>query len=186
MSPRRSAFALVAANLALALPLASAATKRPRAPEFPSQDAARWIGPPQSMAELRGRVVLLDVWTFDCINCVRTIPWVKEVARRYEARGLTVVGVHTPEFDHERNREAVAARARKHSLDFSHFLDNDYQYWNALDNQYWPAIYLVDRCGQLRSKATGEVHVNEATGRQLEQAIESLLAETPLDCGSPK
>lgn len=138
------------------------------------------------MAELRGRVVLLDVWTFDCINCVRTMPWLKEVSQRYEARGLTVVGVHTPEFDHERNLLAVASRARKHGLDFSHFVDNDYQYWNALDNQYWPAIYLVDRCGQLRSSVTGEVHAKEASGRKLEQAIESLLAETLRDCGAAR
>ena len=177
----------LAIGLALALPNASTGAKRPRfAPEFPSQEPSRWIGSPQSMAGLRGRVVLLDVWTFDCINCVRTIPWLKDVLQRYQARGLTLVGVHTPEFDHERSRATVASRARTHGLDFSHFVDNDYQYWNALDNQYWPAIHLVDRCGQLRGSATGEVHAKEATGRRLEQAIESLLAETPLHCGAPK
>ncbi len=113
---------------------------------------------------------------------MRTVPWVRDVARRYAARGLTVVGIHTPEFEHEHNRAAVASHARDHGLDFSHLLDNDYAYWNALANQYWPAVYLVDRCGRIRTRAVGEVHLNTASGTRLEDAIETLLGENAEGC----
>ena len=109
---------------------------------------------------------------------MRTIPWVREIAKRYADKGLTVVGIHTPEFDHERDRTAVAAEVRRHGLDYPHLLDNDHAYWNALDNQYWPSLYLVDRCGQIRLRHIGEVHSGEESGRQLESAIERLLADT--------
>lgn len=97
---------------------------------------------------------------------------------------MVTVGVHTPEFEHERVRERVAARAREHGLDFPHLLDNDRSYWTALENEYWPALYLVDRCGRIRTRAVGEVHAGTATARRLERAIESLLAE-PEACAGP-
>jgi hypothetical protein len=92
------------------------------------------------------------------------------------------VGVHTPEFDHERRREAVIEHAHRHGLDFPHFLDNDFSYWKALGNQYWPTLYLVDRCGRIRERAVGEVHLGETSGRRLEARIEELLAETAREC----
>lgn len=113
---------------------------------------------------------------------MRTIPWVRETARRFEKAGLTVVGIHSPEFEHEKDRAAVASHALEHGLSFSHLLDNDHAYWKALDNQYWPALYLVDRCGLIRTHVFGEVHMGEPSGRQLEGAIEALLAEAPGDC----
>jgi hypothetical protein len=88
-----------------------------------------------------------------------------------------VVGVHTPEFAHERRRAEVEAAVKKHGLDYPHFLDNDMAYWRALDNQYWPATYLVDRRGRMRVRHVGEVHSGQQSGRELEAAIESLLAE---------
>jgi hypothetical protein len=88
-----------------------------------------------------------------------------------------VVGVHTPEFDHERRREEVAEAVKQHGLDYPHFLDNDSAYWRALNNQYWPATYLVDRRGRIRVLQVGEVHSGRDSGRKLEAAIESLLAE---------
>lgn len=102
--------------------------------------------------------------------------------KRYAPRGLTAVGIHTPEFAHERGREAVAAHAREHGLAFPQLLDNDSAYWNALGNRYWPAIYLVDRCGRIRERAVGEVHGGETSGLRLEALIEALLAEGPGDC----
>lgn len=92
------------------------------------------------------------------------------------------MGVHTPELANERVREAVAAHVQKHGLDFPHLLDNDYAYWNALDNQYWPALYLVDRCGRVRERTIGEVHAGQDSGRRLEARLEELLAESPDDC----
>lgn len=89
-----------------------------------------------------------------------------------------MVGVHTPEFDHERARAAVEAAARKLGLDFPHFLDDDYAYWRALGNQYWPTVYLVDRCGRIRHRRVGEVHAGEASGSEMDRWIEALLAES--------
>jgi len=108
------------------------------------------------------------------------------VASRYRSQGLSVVGIHTPEFDSERVRANVEAAVRRERLDFPHLLDNDYAYWNALGNQYWPAIYLVDRCGRIRARAVGEVHAKEQSGRRLEEQIEALLRESPGACGDAK
>jgi thiol-disulfide isomerase/thioredoxin len=128
-------------------------------------------------------VVLLDVWTFGCINCVRTIPWVREMAERYGSRGLSVIGIHTPEFSFERGREAVGAEVRKHGLDFPHLIDDDRSYWNALGVYAWPSLFLVDRCGTLRARAVGEVHSGEESGRRFEAELRALLAEAPGACG---
>jgi hypothetical protein len=113
---------------------------------------------------------------------VRTIPWVREVSKRYTGKGLTIVGIHTPEFDHERDPAAVLAEVRRHGLEYSHLLDNDHAYWDALGNQYWPSLYLVDRCGRIRLRHIGEVHSGEESGRELETAIERLLAEPHPEC----
>jgi len=154
----------------------------PDAPEFPTQDPLRWVGPPTTLADLRGRVVMLEVWTFGCINCVRTTPWIKETAARYRERGLRVVGIHTPEFPFEHNRESVASAVREHGLPFPSLLDNDMAYWNALGNEYWPAVYLVDRCGKLRFSTVGEIHRGEPSGRRVETKLEELLAEPSGAC----
>ena len=108
---------------------------------------------------------------------MRTIPWVREVRSRYGPRGLEVVGVHTPEFEHERRRSEVQQAVKEHKLDYPHYLDNDSAYWNALRNQYWPATYLVDRRGRIRVVHVGEVHSGQDSGRELEAALEALLAE---------
>ena len=88
-----------------------------------------------------------------------------------------MVGVHTPEFDYERRRAEVEQAVAEHGLDYPHYLDNDSAYWRALHNEYWPAIYLVDRHGRIRRLRVGEVHSGQDSGRELEAAIESLLAE---------
>jgi thiol-disulfide isomerase/thioredoxin len=178
---RRIAYALLLVTLAFGTVSMSADDGARPAPPFPTRDAKRWIGTPTTWQELRGRVVLLDVWTFGCVNCVRSLPWVKEVRTRYAERGLTVVGVHTPEFDHERDRRNVQAAVAKHGLDYPHLLDDDYAYWKALENQYWPTAYVVDRCGRIRVRHIGEVHSGQQSGRALEREIERLLAE-PAEC----
>lgn len=187
MSPLRPLpvrLVVLAALSALAAPVTSAAgsTPYPAAPPFPTARGADWIGPPATWESLRGRVVLLDVWTFACSNCRATMPWLKEVRRRYAERGLTLVGVHTPEFTFERERPKVEAEVKRQGLDYSHLLDNDSAYWKALGNEYWPTVYLVDRCGRLRDRQIGEVHANEDSGRRLESRIEALLAEPASAC----
>jgi hypothetical protein len=104
------------------------------------------------------------------------------VARRYADGGLSVVGIHTPEFEWERDRSSVEAEVRKHGLAFPQLLDNDNAYWNALDNEYWPSTYLVDRCGRIRARHIGEVHAGQASGRELEAQIEALLREPATGC----
>ena len=94
-----------------------------------------------------------------------------------------MVGIHTPEFDRERTREAVREAALREGLDgHSHLLDNDHAYWSALGNQYWPTLYLVDRCGRLRYRHVGEAHAGEPSGQRLEAAAEVLLAEAADAC----
>jgi hypothetical protein len=93
-----------------------------------------------------------------------------------------VVGIHSPELPFERERSAVESEVRRRSLDFPHLLDDDHAYWRALGNEYWPTLYLVDRCGRIRVRKIGEVHLGEATGRALETRIEALLRESPAGC----
>ena len=149
------------------------------APEFPSLAASSWAGTPTSMASLRGRVVLLNVWTFGCVNCQRTLPWVRSVAQRYRDRGLAVLGVHSPEFDRERDPRAVEEARARHKLDYPSYIDNGHLYWDALDNHYWPTVYLVDRGGKIHDLQIGEVHEGDGAAARLEREIETLLAEVP-------
>jgi hypothetical protein len=107
------------------------------------------------------------------------------VARRYADRGFSVVGIHSPEFAWERVRSSVETEVRKRGLHFPQLLDNDHAYWNALGNEYWPSIYLVDRCERIRLRTIGEVHADEAKGRELDTKIENLLRESANDCGQP-
>jgi len=146
-------------------------------PPFPSQKAKQWIGTPQTWEGLRGQVVLLDVWAFQCVNCVRTMPWINEVRGRYGPRGLSVVGVHTPELDEERDPGNVRRAVQKYGLDYSHFLDMNNKYWDALNNKYWPTLYIVDRCGTIRGAHVGEIHSKDATAVAIEARIEALLDE---------
>ena len=135
--------------------------------------ATGWINtPPLTAAALRGHVVLLDVWTYSCINCLRTLPYVKAWASRYAADGLIVIGVHSPEFAFERDPANVAHAVRDLGVTYPVALDNGYALWRALDNHYWPAQYLIDTSGRIRYRNAGEGH-----DADIEQHIRSLLAE---------
>lgn len=106
--------------------------------------------------------------------------------KRFGRRGLTIVGVHTPEFDHERSRKNVEAAVEKHGLGgHSHFLDNHMAYWRALRNEYWPAIYVIDRQGRIRERLFGEVHVGTSRDKDVSELIDTLLSEgQPAGSGS--
>ena len=141
------------------------------APEF--RDTQRWFNsPPLTMRGLRGRVVLVDFWTYTCINCLRTLPYVKAWDARYRSRGLTIVGVHTPEFAFEKQASNVQREIRSKGLRYPVVQDNDFGTWNAFTNQAWPAKYLVDARGRVRY-----VHLGEGDYRETEAAIRALLAE---------
>jgi hypothetical protein len=164
----------MAASYALLLAAALVA-----APPFPSRDPSAWIGPPQDWAALRGKVVLLEVWTFGCVNCTRTIPWVKDVHAKYSPRGVVVVGIHSPEFGFEKKPEAVQEEIRRHGLAYTNYLDVDRAYWKALETQAWPTTYFVDKCGRIRDTHVGEIHSGQETGKAAEATLETLLAENP-------
>ena len=144
------------------------------APEFTG--IARWLntppGRPPSLRALRGRVVLVDFWTYTCINCLRTLGHLRAWDDRYRAAGLSIVGVHTPEFPFERRESNVRDAIAANGLRYPVALDNDYGTWNAWLNQYWPAKYLVDARGRVRYWHFGEGEYDET-----ERAIRALLAE---------
>ena len=152
--------------------------KAPPLPEFPQRDASQWLNSaPLSVADLSGKVVLLDFWTFDCVNCYRSIPWLKDLEQRLGARGLRVVGIHTPEFAHEKVPANVAKKLVEFKITHPVMLDPDFHYWNALGNQYWPAYYLVDRKGRLRALYVGETHSGDPQAVLIEGDVAKLLAE---------
>ena len=140
------------------------------APEFTGIE--RWLNSePLSLAQLRGRVVLVDFWTYACINCIHTLPYVIRWAERYTPQGLTVVGVHTPEFPFERSASNVEAAMRRHGVKHPVAQDNRYATWKAYSNQYWPAAYLIDAQGRIRYK-----HFGEGEYERTESVIRALLA----------
>ena len=142
------------------------------APAFAAA-APRWLNSrPLTTAGLRGRVVLVDFWTYTCINCLRTLPYLKAWDEHYRDRGLTIVGVHTPEFAFERKTANVSAAIGRQGIRYPVVQDNAFGTWNAFGNQYWPAKYLIDAKGRVRY-----VHFGEGEYEQTESAIRTLLAE---------
>ncbi len=140
------------------------------APEFTGIE--RWLNSePLTLAQLRGRVVLVDFWTYACINCIRTLPHVNRWAELYTPQGLTVVGVHTPEFPFERTTSNVEVALRRHGVKHPVAQDNRYGTWRAYSNQYWPAAYLIDAQGRIRYK-----HFGEGEYDRTEAVIRALLA----------
>ena len=132
------------------------------------------------MAGLRGRVVLVDFWTYTCINCLRTLPYLKAWDERYRAQGLTIVGVHTPEFAFEKQASNVQRAIGAEGLRYPVVQDNEFGTWNAFGNQYWPAKYLVDARGRVRY-----AHFGEGEYEETEAAIRALLPR-PAAAGSAR
>jgi hypothetical protein len=124
------------------------------------------------MAELRGTVVLIDFWTYTCINCIRTLPYLEAWQRRYGNQGFAVVGVHSPEFPFEKDADNVRAAIRQNGLTYPVVQDNDLATWDAWGNQYWPSEYLVDAQGNVR-----HAHFGEGDYDETERAIRTLLQE---------
>jgi thiol-disulfide isomerase/thioredoxin len=119
--------------------------------------ATGWLNsPPLTAAGLRGRVVLVDFWTYTCINWLRQLPYVRAWAEKYQGDGLVVLGVHTPEFDVERDLDNVRRAVKDLRVDYPVVIDNDYVIWDAFGNRYWPALYFVDAQGQIRHHRFGE------------------------------
>ncbi|WP_371233578.1 cytochrome c biogenesis protein DipZ [Pseudomonas sp. QE6] len=135
--------------------------------------AVEWINSPELKTQgLRGKVVLIDFWTYDCINCQHSLPYVNAWAKQYADQGLVVIGVHTPEYPYERIPANVRDAVKRHDIHYPVALDNQYRIWNAFGNQYWPAHYFIDAKGRIRHLAIGEGGYGEQ-----EEVIKALLKE---------
>jgi cytochrome c biogenesis protein CcdA/thiol-disulfide isomerase/thioredoxin len=145
-----------------------------------------WLNsPPLTIEQLRGNVVLIDFWTYSCINCLRTLPYVRAWAEKYRDSGLVVIGVHAPEFAFERDVGNVRRAARDLGVTYPVVLDNDFAIWRAYRNRYWPAHYFIDANGRIRHRHFGEGEYDNS-----ERVIQQLLAEagyeTPTDLVDPR
>jgi thiol-disulfide isomerase/thioredoxin len=148
------------------------ADTRTAAPNFVG--ITRWFNSaPLAIGDLRGRVVLVDFWTYGCYNCVNTLPYVTKLYDQYKGRGLVVVGVHTPEFPFERSAGNVQAALMRHGITYPVAQDNDSATWNAWRNQYWPAQYIIDQRGNVVFS-----HAGEGQYEEIERTVRRLLNAT--------
>ena len=135
--------------------------------------AVEWLNsPPLTPEQLKGKVVLVDFWTYSCINCLRALPYVRAWAEKYKDQGLVVIGVHAPEFAFEKNVDNVKQAVAELKIDYPVAIDNDYAIWRAFNNEYWPAHYFIDAKGNIRHHHFGEGDYDES-----EKVIQQLLAE---------
>ncbi len=146
------------------------------APDFAG--VTKWLNTQNSLtlADLKGKVVLIDFWTYTCINCIRTLPHVTAWYEKYKDKGFMVVGVHTPEFEFEKKTDNVLAAIKQYGINYPVAQDNDYAIWRAYNNNYWPAEYLLDTKGNIR-----RTHFGEGEYDLTEKAIQDLLHEAGMD-----
>jgi thiol-disulfide isomerase/thioredoxin len=141
------------------------------APEISGQS---WLNSgPLALAELKGKVVLVEFWTFGCYNCRNVEPYIKAWHQKYADKGLIVIGVHAPEFSYERVVANVRRYVREHAIQYPVAIDNDFNTWKRYNNRYWPAMYLIDKRGVIRYLRVGEGGYQET-----EQQIRALLEES--------
>src|SRR5260221_8908590 len=145
----------------------------PAAPDFIGIDKWLNVDKPLSIHDLKGKVVLVDFWTYTCINCIRTLPFVTSWYDKYKDQGFVVIGVHTPEFQFEHDTNNVLNAIKQYNIHYPVAQDNEYATWNNFNNQYWPAEYLIDANGNIR-----RTHFGEGEYDQTEKAIQALLRES--------
>lgn len=156
-------------------PMGSVLPNLGKAPEL--IPGGQWFNLPEGkkslqLSELRGKVVLVDFWTYTCINCIRTLPYLKSWNEKYSKDGLVIIGVHTPEFDFEKDANNVKNAIKDYGIKYPVMQDNNYATWQAYDNHYWPAKYLIDKDGNVRN-----IHFGEGKYDETEHNIQKLLAE---------
>jgi thiol-disulfide isomerase/thioredoxin len=157
------------AGLIVTLAIVNAGVGR-KAPDITNET---WLNcPPLHLDDLKGKVVMVEFWTFGCYNCRNVEPYVKGWYRKYADQGFLVIGVHSPEFSYERDVEHVRRYISEHEIDFPVSIDNDFSTWNHYGNRYWPAMYLIDKQGVIRYIRIGEGGYQETEG-----LIQGLLAE---------
>ena len=142
------------------------------APEL-TNDTWLNVDAPLRLANLRGKVVIVEMWTFDCINCQHVMPALKEWHSQYKEAGLVIIGNHFPEFSYERDLENLKTAVVQNDIQYAVAQDNNGVTWQAYKNIYWPALYLIDKQGRIRY-----IHIGEGNYKETEQNIQALLAET--------
>lgn len=149
-----------------------------RPPEFTHVAPGEWLNSaPLTLAQLKGKVVLVEFWAFACVNCRESKAWVESVAERHAGAGLVVVAVHTPELAQERSPANVRDAVARLGIRYPVMIDSDWSYWNALHNGYWPAFYVIGRDGLIHGRAVGEMHSGQYGAREVEGLIGQLLAQ---------
>jgi thiol-disulfide isomerase/thioredoxin len=148
-------------------------TEESKAPTAPELSNGIWINSePLTLKSLHGRVVLIEFWTFACYNCRNTLPYLKQWDDQYRAKGLTIIGVHTPELDFERDIDQLRREVAMLGVKYPVVTDQDYSNWKAYGVEAWPTLYLLDKQGHVRW-----MHVGEGSYKETEEAIKKLLAE---------
>ena len=128
--------------------------------------------PEQLASEMEGKVVLYDIWTYSCINCIRTLPYITAWDDKYSDQGLLIIGIHSPEFEFEKDKENVELAIAKHGISYPVVMDNDWETWKAFENRYWPRKYIADHEGYIRYD-----HIGEGAYQETEKIIQKLLEE---------
>lgn len=158
-------------NIAIGQPMDMSLGNYPKAPEIVL--GGNWFNSsPLQISELKGKVVLVDFWTYSCINCIRTLPYLRDWWEKYEDDGLVIIGVHTPEFEFEKDADNVSDAIADFEIKYPVVQDNEYKTWRAYNNRYWPAKYLIDKAGRIRYTHFGEGEYDET-----EKMIQHLLSE---------
>ena len=165
-------------------PLLAAAPSVPAA--FTHARADDWINsPPLTLAALKGKVVMVEFWAFDCVNCLNSRAWIDSLEQDKGPRGLVVVGVHTPELDEERSAAAVRRAVERLRIHHPVMIDTDTSYWKALHVQYWPTFCLIGRDGLLYACVPGEMHKGDERAGRVESVLDMLLRAPPPDRPAP-
>jgi len=134
--------------------------------------------PEKLKEEIKGKVILYDIWTYSCINCIRTLPYITAWNEKYSDEGLLIIGIHSPEFEFEKNKENVEIAISKYGITYPVVMDNDWETWKAFENRYWPRKYLADHEGYIRYD-----HIGEGEYQETEKMIQQLLKERSLELG---
>lgn len=169
---------IIVASLFVSIPQTNINSRLPILADAPELKGINgWINSDNlSIQSLRGNVVLVDFWTYSCINCIRTLPYLNSWHEKYSDKGLVIIGVHTPEFEFEKDYKNVKMAVEQYGIKYSVAQDNNYETWRAYSNRYWPRKYLVDVNGKIRYD-----HIGEGAYQETEQAIQELLKEIKPD-----
>lgn len=164
------------AALVLTTSVSAAPAKLPTV-TYPFADQGEyWVNSaPLADHDLRGKPVLIFFWTFGCYNCRNSLKWINSVQARYADKGLLILGVHTPEFPHEQETQAVVTKTHEYGMKFPVMIDNEYIFWRDMQNNWWPAFYLYDGYGQLQGSYVGETHLDTPKAAEIEGRIDNLL-----------